>query len=113
MGADAKMRGRLKRVGRCSSPGHGQGCVVTQEIREASVDRAQEKREAASEISREASWAAIQDACFLVESGVIPSRAYTLPRTIACTECDGTMERDGTTFSCGCGTRLDRLPPRA
>lgn len=36
------MRGRLKRVGRC--PIHGQGCVVTKEIRESTETRASERR---------------------------------------------------------------------
>lgn len=43
MGAHEKMRSRLKRVGGCASPGHGQGCEVTREIREDCVSRSEEK----------------------------------------------------------------------
>lgn len=39
------MRGRLKALGQCSVPGHGQWCVVTREIRESTTCRAAEKRE--------------------------------------------------------------------
>jgi hypothetical protein len=41
----AKMRGHLKRVGRCSVPGHGQSCCVSREIREDCITRQQEKRD--------------------------------------------------------------------
>lgn len=42
-----KMRGHRRRVGRCRI--HGQGCVLTQEIREDSFSREQERREARRE----------------------------------------------------------------
>lgn len=38
------MRGHLKRVGRCTVPGHGQGCCVTAEVRENCPSREQERR---------------------------------------------------------------------
>lgn len=41
----AKMMRRLKRVGHCRVQGHGQGCVLTHEIRDCVTGRAQEKRE--------------------------------------------------------------------
>lgn len=52
-GPERKMRGSRKRFGRCSVPGHGDRCEVTQEIREVSTSRAQEKRECKKQISEE------------------------------------------------------------
>lgn len=47
----AKMRGKTKQFGRCSVPGHGQDCELTQCIREKVVSRSSEKSEWKSEIA--------------------------------------------------------------
>ena len=45
-----KLRGNRKLFSRCRVEGHGQGCCVTKEMRELTVHRAQENREAKKEL---------------------------------------------------------------
>ena len=53
MSSRKKMRGSLKKVGRCIVPGHGDSCEVTHEIRSSPITRAAEKRQVRREIERE------------------------------------------------------------
>lgn len=45
-----KMRGNTKKFGRCSKPGHAQGCCVTAEIRENPIGRNIERDEISKQV---------------------------------------------------------------